>query len=153
METYPLIMSGKVEPGKQLGRTLGFPTANIKYKPSQGKYGFPQDGVYLAYAIVRNAQELNGSYPAIVNVGRHPTAPEGPPTIEAHLLGWPENEKIYNKRLDLIFITYFRPEQKFPSLDALREQLNKDREQALAYIRQHPDHFSDCKGVNEIIHE
>ena len=83
-----LIIDGKVEPGKQLGRKLGFPTANIKYNPSQGKCGFPSDGVYLAHAIIRNAGELSGSYAAIVNQGRHPTAPDGPPTIEAHLLGW-----------------------------------------------------------------
>lgn len=148
-----LIIDGKVEPGKQLGRTLGFPTANIKYKPGEGKYGFPQDGVYLAYAVIRNAGEHSGIYAAIVNQGRHPTAPEGMPTIEAHLLGWPEGEKLYNKRLTLVYLDFFRPEQKFPSLDALRDQLHKDRARALDFIRQNPDRFADCKGVNENHHE
>ena len=153
MSVYFFCMDGKVEPGKHLGRTLGFPTANIKYKPSQGKYGFLPDGVYLAYAIIRNAGELSGSYAAILNQGHHPTAPDGPPTIEAHLLGWPEDQKIYNKRLTLIYLEFIREEQKFPSLDALREQLIKDRSWALEFIRQHPERFADCKGVNTNDHE
>lgn len=148
-----LTIDGNVEPGKQLGRTIGFPTANIKYDPSQGNISFPPDGVYLAYATIHDAGQLNGSYPAIVNQGRHPTAPEGQPTIEAHLLGWPESEKLYHKPLTLTYLAFFRPEKKFPSLDALRDQLHKDRDRALEYIRQYPDKFADCKGVNENDHE
>ena len=137
-----LCFEGKVVSGKQLGRTIGFPTANIAYLSAEGKAGFPEDGVYIASVVIRGEVE-RGVYPAIVNQGKHPTAPDGPPTIEAHLLGWPVEESLYGKDLTLTYLHFLRPEQKFPSLDALRTQLTKDRDQALLYAQTRPELF--CK--------
>ena len=75
-------------------------------------------------------------YVAILNQGRHPTAPGGAPTVEAHLLDYPP-QPLYGRRLSLTYYAFLRPETKFPSLDALREQLAKDSLSAREWARSH----------------
>lgn len=120
-------LSGKVVPGKRLGSSLGFPTANIAYDPQDRSW--PREGVYIAVAKVEG--EGRG-YAAILNQGKHPTVPEGSPTVEAHLLGHPDHA-LYGKRLDLEYYDFLRPEQSFSSLEALKEQLKKDRMSAIQW--------------------
>ena len=116
--------------GKHLGSKLGFPTANLVYPHAEG---LPPDGVYVAVAEVRGAR-----YIAVLTQGRHPTAPDGAPTVEAHLPDYPGGA-LYGEGLTLRYVHYLREEKRFDTLDALREQLKRDVEAARAWARAHPD--------------
>ena len=113
-------LSGVVQHGKKLGRKLDFPTANIPWP--EGK-AIPPKGVYAALA------DVNGErYIAAVNIGTHPTTPEGTPTIEANLLDY-DGPELYGKHLRLALFSFIREEKRFDSLDALREEVLRNREQ------------------------
>lgn len=112
-----MIIEGTVVRGKQLGRTIGFPTANIE---SECRAGSGPDGVYAAYI------EIDGvKHPAMVNIGHHPTLPEGGRTVEAHIIGY--SGDAYGKKVVLETAAFIRPEKKFPSVDALKAQLEEDK--------------------------
>ncbi|MBQ8094552.1 MAG: bifunctional riboflavin kinase/FAD synthetase [Clostridia bacterium] len=110
----PYRIEGLVESGKHLGRTLGFPTANLSFP--EGKL-LPRYGVYGCMAHISGRQ-----YPAAVNVGIHPTAPEGKPTIEAFLIDYP-GASLYDSDLTLEFYYFIRPEKRFDSLEDLRDEV------------------------------
>lgn len=116
---------GTVVRGAQLGQKLGFPTANLAAHNEQ----FPPNGVYLVEAQ-RNGNRLRG----IANIGVRPTvaAPGGERTLEVHLFEFAD--EIYGEDLEITFVRFLRPEQKFPSLDALRAQIARD----VAEARMHP---------------
>lgn len=106
---------GVVEGGKRLGRTIGFPTANIRAT-------LPEDipfGVYAAWLALDGQR-----YGCMVNIGRHPTVPDGKPTVEAHIFDF--DGDIYGRSLQVETVAYLRPEVRFPSLDALKAQLAQD---------------------------
>ena len=105
-------IAGRVEEGKQVGRTIGFPTANITIPPHKA---LPAFGVYACYL-----ETSGGIFPAVVNVGRHPTLPEGHVTVEAHVLD--EFLSLYGRNVRLTFLKFMRPEQKFDSIETLRAQ-------------------------------
>lgn len=121
-------LSGRVENGKHLGRTMGFPTANVRVP--HGK-ALPAFGVYNCWL-----ETADGAYhPAVVNVGRHPTLPEGHVTVEAHVLAAEgESLDLYGQHVRLSFLRFQRPEVRFDSKDALQEQITKDAEEARAYF-------------------
>ncbi len=108
---------GTVKAGAQLGRKLGFPTANLSAHSEQ----FPPNGVYAAEARLDG-----GLYHGVVNVGFRPTIAEGEPerTLEVHLLDF--KREIYGAEMEVRFIDYLRAEQKFENLDALRLQIAAD---------------------------
>lgn len=111
-------LEGEVVSGRQVGRTIGFPTANISVASGQL---VPPNGVYEARA---------GKYRAVVNIGRRPTLDNGDDvTIEAHLLGFEGN--LYGKRLRVEFVRRLRPEMKFGSLEELKLQIERDIESVL----------------------
>ena len=114
---------GTVTKGAQLGRTLGFPTANLSAHNEQ----FPPNGVY-AVEIARGVQALRG----VANIGVRPTIANanGERLIEVHLFDF--REDIYGEDLEITFRRFLRPEQKFPSLDALRAQIAADAHSARA---------------------
>ena len=116
---------GKVAHGQAIGRTIGFPTANVV--PASGRKLIPPGGVYAAEALTTDGSR----YAAMVNIGARPTiCPDGAtPTIEANLIGF--DGDLYGTQLALNFIAYMRHERKFPSLDALQAQLSLDRATAL----------------------
>jgi riboflavin kinase / FMN adenylyltransferase len=121
----PFTLRGRTVRGKRLGTRLGFPTANLVYPPVDA---LPPDGVYAARAT------LDGrDYVAVLNQGRHPTAPEGRATVEAHLLGYAGGD-LYGRELTLTYVSYLRPERRFQTLEALRAQLAADAEEALRRI-------------------
>ncbi|MCM1072058.1 MAG: riboflavin biosynthesis protein RibF [[Clostridium] fimetarium] len=124
----PFSMAGWVVKGKALGRTLGFPTANLSIP--RGAL-IPAPGVYAA-----RAESKDGTYPAMVNIGRRPTvdAPGAPLSVEAHLIGLPEGTDLYNSQVTLYFIERLRSERRFATTEALRAQLSLDRDAALAVI-------------------
>ena len=114
-------LRGTVVCGKQLGRTIGFPTANMDVR---GMEDCPR-GVY--YGVC----EADGkTWRVIINIGSHPTAPEGPPTVEAHLIGYEGD--LYGREIEVTLKEYLRAERKFSSLEELRAQLTRDMERAMA---------------------
>ena len=113
------ILEGEVVFGKQLGRTIGFPTANIEVK----------DGAVCPPGVYFGVCEVDGvQHSVIINIGRHPTAPEGPPTVEAHLIDY--SGDLYGRSISVRLLRFMRSETKFPSIEALKEQLERDRESA-----------------------
>ena len=123
---YPYFINGKVVKGKQLGRTIGYPTANIvvsdKYKL------IPAIGVYAAYAIINDVK-----YYGMLNIGTNPTIGDNPLTIEMNIFDF--NEDIYEQEIEIGFIDKIRNQQKFNSLDELKLALSKDKEFALNVIK------------------
>jgi len=112
----PYSVSGTVARGKQLGRTLGFPTANIP----TGDLQLPPDGVWA----VRITDTENHTWSGVANLGLRPTLNEQNRMLEAHIFDF--SGDLYGKTLDIRFENHLRPEKKFPSLDALRQQIEID---------------------------
>ena len=117
--------SGRVVRGKQLGRTLGFPTANLDAQSTD-----LARGVYAVRVRLENGAEKMG----MMNVGRHPTLPEGPATVEINLLDFEGD--LYGQVLFVEPEAFLRGEVRFESLDALRAQLHRDRESVRAILTQ-----------------
>ena len=120
-----MVLKGRVVRGKQLGRTLGFPTANLE--PEETPAQMPENGVYAAWFYLDGRR-----LPCVLNQGRHPTAPDGPPTIEAHILDF--HEDIYLRPVAVEYLRFLRPETKFPSLEALKAQIDADTQAARSYF-------------------
>lgn len=118
-------IEGLVAPGKRLGRTIGFPTANLQAAEAFVPKNY---GVYAAWFLL-NGQRL----PCMVNIGRHPTLPDGPPTIEAHIFDF--SDDIYGMPAAVELSAFLRAERKFSSVEALREQLQRDRVHALEKLK------------------
>jgi riboflavin kinase / FMN adenylyltransferase len=122
----PYSLFGKVISGAQLGRTINYPTANIL--PSDHEQLIPANGVY-AVLVKWQGKE----YKAMLNIGYRPTVSKDILLhIEAHLFDF--DTDIYGEHLDVLFIERLRDEQKFPSIDALKAQLDKDKENAWAIL-------------------
>lgn len=118
-------LSGTVVKGKQLGRTIGFPTANLYvHEPSKL---IPMNGVYVINAVYQE-QVFKG----MLNIGVRPTVDGTVRTIEAHLFDF--DKEIYGEDLKLELLHYLRPEQKFDGLDQLIRQILVDKEHTLAYF-------------------
>lgn len=109
---------GTVVAGQRLGRTLGFPTANLSAHNEQ----FPPDGVY-AVEVLRNGDAPRRG---VANIGVRPTVAEagGERVLEVHILDF--EETIYGADVEVVFRRFLRAEQKFPSIEALREQIARD---------------------------
>lgn len=111
-------ITGHVVTGQQLGRELGFPTANLQVDPQ--KY-LPRDGVY---AVLWRGQ------PGVMNIGVRPTvAGERKRTVEVHLLNWEGN--LYGQEMTVELLRFIREEKKFASLAELQNQIQRDCEVAL----------------------
>lgn len=120
--------SGTVVPGKKLGRTMGFPTANIE---RDGGGELPPNGVYFAIVYLEGVYR---PYFSVLNQGRHPTFPEGAPTVEAHLLDF--HGDLYGRRVRVEYLRFLRPERKFASMEELREQIARDKEAGRRYSQE-----------------
>src|SRR5204862_1981547 len=117
---------GTVVGGDNLGKKIGFPTANLSAHNEQ----FPPDGVYFAEA------SLDGTvYPGLINLGTRPTVAEkAERVLEIYLLDF--DSDIYGKELEVRFIRFLRSEKKFENIDALVRQINVDVDQARELLRQ-----------------
>ena len=116
---YGYSLKGVVVAGNRLGRTIGFPTANMKlYEPLKL---VPGRGVYVVEAEV-----LGQVFRGMTNIGLRPTVGGSTITIETHILDF--DEDIYGLPLKITFLRRLRDEVHFPSLDALKAQLSLDRE-------------------------
>ena len=111
---YSLI--GKVVKGQQLGRTIGFPTANLQLPIDKF---LPCYGVYAVDVSWENC-----TVRGVMNIGCRPTVDGDNPTVEVHLLNW--SGDLYDKTLTVSLQKFLRSEQKFPSLDALKQQISLD---------------------------
>ena len=113
-------ISGLVVKGRQLGRTINFPTANLEL---DGKYLLPEmNGVYITKIKVNNK-----IYKSVTNIGYNPTVSDekNKKFIETHILDF--DEDIYGEKIEIYFYEFLRKEQKFESFDHLKEQLKLDK--------------------------
>jgi riboflavin kinase/FMN adenylyltransferase len=113
-------VSGPVVIGEQLGRRLGFATANI----ATGNLQLPPDGVWA----VRANDTANRNWDGVANLGVRPTVGGTKRLLEVHLLGF--SGEIYGETLEVCFHKHLRPEMKFPSLEALKDQISIDAQAA-----------------------
>jgi riboflavin kinase / FMN adenylyltransferase len=118
----PYALVGKVVTGKQLGRTIGFPTANLQVSPEKF---VPRKGVYR---VTVKGAAIEGL--GVMNIGDRPTVDQALPqtTIEVHLLDW--SGDLYGQTLTVELESFLRPEQKFGSLDELKAQIQIDCDRA-----------------------
>ncbi|HXH03944.1 MAG TPA: bifunctional riboflavin kinase/FAD synthetase [Candidatus Competibacteraceae bacterium] len=116
----PYAIQGRVARGDQLGRTIGFPTANVPLH----RRVCPLSGVYAVQVAGIDAAAL----PGMANIGSRPTVNGRETRLEVHLFDFQGD--IYGRPLRVDFLHRLRPEQRFPSLDALRQQLHADAERA-----------------------
>jgi len=114
----PFGLTGKVEKGKSLGRTIGFPTANIVVQEKNKL--IPANGAYWVYATIDNKKVYG-----MMNIGFNPTFAGNERTIEVHFFNW--SEELYGSLLTVKFLKRIRNEQKFDSVAALTDQLKKDQ--------------------------
>ncbi|GAB2535026.1 bifunctional riboflavin kinase/FAD synthetase [Rufibacter soli] len=121
----PYSITGTVVQGKQLGRTIGFPTANIEV--SEKTKLVPAHGVYAVK--VKTSQ---GDYKGMLNIGTRPTVDGTHQTIEVHLFNFQAD--LYGQEITVSFMAYLRPEQKFSGVEALTLQLRQDRTLALQVL-------------------
>lgn len=121
----PYSLSGIVIEGKKLGRTLGFPTANLNTADAQ----LPPDGVWIVKTLLADGR----SVPSIANLGIRPSVDGTSHSVEIHLFHFAEN--LYGKNLEIQFEKYLRPEIKFSSLDTLKTQIQRDTKEAKAFFQ------------------
>ncbi|WP_294156375.1 bifunctional riboflavin kinase/FAD synthetase [uncultured Clostridium sp.] len=117
MLSHPLRLSGKVIHGRKIGRTIGFPTANLNYDKN---YVLPAIGVYYTNVKVNNI-----IYKGITSVGNNPTVDGKSLTIETYILDF--DQDIYEKNIEVFFIKKIRNEKKFNGIEQLKDQLKKDK--------------------------
>lgn len=122
---YSYFLSGTVVKGKQLGRTIGFPTANIELDEDYKLV--PKNGVYIVCAKIED-QLVNG----MMNIGFNPTVEGKNKTIEVHLFDF--NSDLYNHKIKISIKYPIRSEQKFESIAVLKQQLIKDKEFSIQYL-------------------
>jgi riboflavin kinase/FMN adenylyltransferase len=122
----PYSISGEVVMGDQLGRTLGYPTANIA--PQSPHKLIPAEGIYAATVTVNNTQ-----FGGMLYIGHRPTLENKQLAIEVNIFDF--NENIYEKTIQLNFIKFIRSDKKFNNLEELKFQLARDKEAALQLIR------------------
>ncbi|AWK03424.1 riboflavin biosynthesis protein RibF [Flavobacterium crocinum] len=122
---YDYFLNGTVVKGKQLGRTIGFPTANIHIEEDYKL--IPKIGVYVVKAVVKSETVFG-----MMNIGFNPTVNGDRQTIEVHLFDF--DQDIYDQNIKVSLLHYIREEQKFGSVDALKAQLHQDQIEALAFV-------------------
>jgi riboflavin kinase/FMN adenylyltransferase len=121
---YDYFLTGTVIKGKQLGRTIGFPTANLKIKEDYKL--IPLNGVYVVKSII-NEKTVFG----MMNIGFNPTVSGEKLAIEIHFLDF--DSDLYDQKITISILKYLRPEQKFDSIELLMKQLEKDKQMAITF--------------------
>ena len=114
---YKYFVKGRVVEGQKIGRQIGFPTANLQIDSLKL---IPSDGVYVVEVVVGDRE-----YRGVLNIGTRPTVSGDKRTIEVHIIEY-EGAELYGEKLELRFLRFLRHEQRFSSLEDLREQIRKD---------------------------
>lgn len=123
----PYQVEGYVIPGRQQGRNIGFPTANVKLKDF---YIIPKRGVYIGEVVYDQQQ-----YQAMINIGYNPTFNTSDTiSIEVHILDF--HKMIYGELLQVRFLSYLRPEAKFASVDELITRMQIDEHETRVYFEE-----------------
>ncbi len=123
---YDYFLSGIITKGKQLGRTIGYPTANIKILEDYKLV--PLNGVYIVRCAI-GEKTVNG----MMNIGVNPTVGGQARSIEVHLFDF--DEDIYGQKICVSLMKRIRSEQKFESVEALKNQLNSDKIHAEIFLK------------------
>ncbi|RNI22443.1 bifunctional riboflavin kinase/FAD synthetase [Rufibacter latericius] len=121
----PYSLTGTVVKGKQLGRTLGYPTANVE--PQEKLKLVPAQGIYAV-----QVKTASGTFKGMLSIGTNPTVQGTRQTIEVNLFDF--SGDLYDQEITLFFISYLRPEQMFDGLEALTQQLHLDKVAALQVL-------------------
>ena len=122
---YYYFFSGTVVKGNQLGRTLGFPTANIQI--AEDYKLIPKNGVYFVKSKINNKPVFG-----MMNIGTRPTVEGKNQTIEVHFFDF--DQDLYDKKITIEMIDFIREELKFESVESLKNQLHKDKQICKNYI-------------------
>lgn len=122
---YRYFFSGTVVKGKQLGRTIGFPTANIEINEEYKL--IPKKGVYVVKGSYNSETHFG-----MMNIGTRPTVSGEHQTIEVHFLDL--NKDIYDQTITIELLEFIRDEHKFESLEALKTQIQKDKEFSINFL-------------------
>ena len=120
---YPYTIMGRVEHGEHIGTRLGFPTANLM--PVDSQQLIPAPGVYAVKVRLEHSMELKHG---MMNIGHRPTFDGVRQTLEAHIFQL--HEDLYDQLLWVSFVARLRDEQRFDSIEALKEQLQRDAAKA-----------------------
>jgi riboflavin kinase / FMN adenylyltransferase len=136
---YPYFLQGEIVEGKKLGRTIGYPTANIRLNDEEKLV--PANGVYAVRACLLSATEneqfqteiLKPNLQGMMNIGVRPTVNGTHRTIEVNLFDF--DREIYGETIRVYFYKRLRGEVKFENLDALKAQLAKDKEESIQYLK------------------
>ncbi len=134
---YEYFVRGTVVHGRALGRTLGIPTVNLLPPPEKL---LPPFGVYVSRVRILGEcdawkeESENCFFGGITNVGKKPTiAGENPIGVETHIFEM--NQDLYDREVEIQFLAFLRKEQKFTSVESLKEQINRDMEQGKTYLK------------------
>lgn len=131
----PYPVWGKVVHGRQLGRTIGIPTANVI--PDKGKL-LPPDGVYASVTVLQDGR----TFPGVTNIGRNPTiGMDNIRSCETNLFGL--SEEIYDTFIRTQLVCRLRGEMRFGSVSELAEQMNKDRQKSLTVLKEREKVFPE----------
>jgi len=123
----PYIISGEVIEGDQRGRTIGFPTANMRL-------GLMQQPAFGVYTIAARLADQDGKiYGGVANIGKRPTANDRGVLLEANLFDY--DGDLYGQRLNVFLLDHIRPERAFESFDELKAQIAQDAETARQFHR------------------
>ncbi|MEY4927881.1 MAG: hypothetical protein RI894_2317 [Bacteroidota bacterium] len=114
---HPFTLSGTVVMGQQIGRTIGYPTANIA--PSDRHQLIPANGIYAVWVVVDGDRYTGSLY-----IGNRPTLHGNSRSIEVFIFDF--NRDIYTKKIDIAFISHIRPDKKLDGLEALKTQIAAD---------------------------
>lgn len=124
---YRYALSGPIVKGDQIGRTLGFPTANLFVEDSYKL--IPANGVYVVRVMLKQHE---GSYFGLLSIGTRPTFNKSERRVEVHILDF--NESIYGETMTIEFLHFIRADKKFSSATALIEAMHADEQQARAFL-------------------
>ena len=127
---YPYFFEGVVIEGNKLGRTIGYPTANLHIS-SEEKL-IPGNGVYAVTVVIRESPVVNKIYKGMMNIGLRPTVDGKKKVIEVNIFDF--DADIYGQTLQVHLQHYLRGEVKFNGLDELKEQLRKDKLAAIEVL-------------------
>lgn len=123
---YNFMISGEVVKGKAIGRTINYPTANLKLKE---KYKLvPKNGVYIVQSTIEG-EKIFG----ITSIGTNPTVGGTEKTIETHFLNF--NKDLYGKEITIAFLKFIRDEETFDSVEILKQEIEKDETFAKQFLK------------------
>ena len=125
---YPFMLSGRVVKGKAIGRTIQYPTANLEL--SEDYKLIPKEGVYVVKTTIDNKTVYG-----LTSIGTNPTVGGTLKTIETYFLNF--SDDLYDKKLQIEFITHIRDATTFESIDALKKAIQSDEKIARNFIKNH----------------